>query len=101
MFTNISQNLSVKHYQENKERLQKKLVKDIKIFLRKKKKKKQQYDCERHKNLSKDEKNNMVGHRKKCYRKRFIRKYLNLEKFAFYKEKYEKIVSFGLMFQKK
>ena len=38
---------------------------------------------------------------KKCYRKRFIRKYLNLEKFAFYKEKYEKIVSFGLMFQKK
>ena len=32
----MSQNLSVK-YQENKERLQKKLVKDIKIFLKKKK----------------------------------------------------------------
>ena len=31
--------LSVKYYQKNKERLQKKLVKDIKIFLKKKKKK--------------------------------------------------------------
>ena len=33
------QNLSAKYYQENKERLQKKLVKNIKIFLKKKKKK--------------------------------------------------------------
>ena len=32
----ISKNLSAKYYQENKERLKKKLVKDIKIFLRKK-----------------------------------------------------------------
>ena len=31
--------LSAKYYQENKERLQKKLVKDIKMFLKKKKKK--------------------------------------------------------------
>ena len=31
--------LSAKYYQENKERLQKKLAKDIKIFLKKKKKK--------------------------------------------------------------
>ena len=35
----MSKKLSVKYYQENKERLQKKLVKDIKIFLKKKKKK--------------------------------------------------------------
>ena len=35
----MSKTLSAKHYQENKERLQKKLVKDIKIFLKKKKKK--------------------------------------------------------------
>ena len=35
----MSKILSAKHYQENKERLQKKLVKDIKIFLKKKKKK--------------------------------------------------------------
>ena len=32
------QTLSAKHYQENKERLQKKLVKDSKIYLKKKKK---------------------------------------------------------------
>ena len=35
----MSKHLSAKYYQENKERLQKKLVKDIKIFLKKKKKK--------------------------------------------------------------
>ena len=34
----MSENLSAKYYQENKERLQKKLAKDIKIFLKKKKK---------------------------------------------------------------
>ena len=32
-------NISAQYYQENKERLQKKPVKDIKIFLKKKKKK--------------------------------------------------------------
>ena len=35
----MSKKLSAKYYQENKERLQKKLVKDIKMFLKKKKKK--------------------------------------------------------------
>ena len=35
----MSKNLSAKYYPENKERPQKKLVKDIKVFLRKKKKK--------------------------------------------------------------
>ena len=35
----MSKNLSAKYYQENKERLQKKLVKDIKIFIKKEKKK--------------------------------------------------------------
>ena len=35
----MSKNLSAKYYQENKDIPQKKLVKDIKIFLRKKKKK--------------------------------------------------------------
>ena len=35
----MSKNLSAKYYQANKERLQKKLVKDIKIFIKKKKKK--------------------------------------------------------------
>ena len=35
----MSKNSSAKYYEENKERLRKKLVKDIKIFLKKKKKK--------------------------------------------------------------
>ena len=35
----MSKNLSIKYYQENKERLQKNLMKDIKIFLKKKNKK--------------------------------------------------------------
>ena len=52
----MSKHLSAKYYQENKERLHKKLVKDIKIFLKKRKKKKPQYGCECYKNLSKDEK---------------------------------------------
>ena len=34
----MSKTLSAKYYQENKERLQKKLAKDINIFLKKKKK---------------------------------------------------------------
>ena len=37
MYIKISKNLSSKYYQENKESLKKMLVKDIKIFLRKKK----------------------------------------------------------------
>ena len=45
-----------KYYQENKKRLQKKVVKDIRIFPKKRKKKKQQYGHERYKNLSKNEK---------------------------------------------
>ena len=35
----MSKTISAKYYQENKERLQKKLAKDIKIFLKKKKEK--------------------------------------------------------------
>ena len=35
----MCENLSAKYFQENKERLRKKLVTDIKIFLKKKKKK--------------------------------------------------------------
>ena len=37
IYIKTSKNLSAKHYQENKERLQKKLKKDHKIFLKKKK----------------------------------------------------------------
>ena len=59
----MPKNLIAKSYQKNKKRLQKKLVKDIKIFL-KKKKKKQQYGCERYKNLSEEKKQKLVEYRK-------------------------------------
>ena len=39
MSKNLSKYYQTKYYQEHKERLQKKLVKNIKIFLKKKKKK--------------------------------------------------------------
>ena len=38
MYIKLSRNSSAEYYQENKERLQKKLIKDSKIFLEKKKK---------------------------------------------------------------
>ena len=49
-------NLSARYYQENKERLQKKLVKEINIFLNRKIKKKEQDGCECYKDPSEDEK---------------------------------------------
>ena len=57
----MSENSSVKYYQENKERLQKKIVEDVKVFL-KNKKKKQQYGCEQYKNLSERKKQELVGY---------------------------------------
>ena len=57
----MSENSSVKYYQENKERLQKKIVEDVKVFL-KNKKKKQQYGCEQYKNLSEGKKQELVGY---------------------------------------
>ena len=63
----MSKTLLAKYYQENKERLQEKCAKDIKIFLKKKKGKKQEYGCERYKNLSEDEKQKLVEYRKKYY----------------------------------
>ena len=38
-YTKISKNSSTKYYQDNKEKLQKKIEKDIKVFLKSKKKK--------------------------------------------------------------
>ena len=65
----MSKDSSPKYYQSNEERLQKKLTKDIKTFL-KKKTKKWQYGHERYKSLSKDEKQKLVEYRKKYYRMR-------------------------------
>ena len=54
--------------EKNKERPQKKLTKDIKIFLRKKirkiKEKKQEYTRDRYKNISEDEKQKLAEYRK-------------------------------------
>ena len=59
----ISKESSSKYDQDNKERLQNKLVKDIKVFLKKKKKK--VIIRERYKNLSKNEKRKLVEYKKK------------------------------------
>ena len=56
----ISQTLS----KQKRKTVKKKLAKDIKIYLKKKKKKKQDYGSERYKNLSKDEKQKPVEYRK-------------------------------------
>ena len=60
----MSENLSGKYYQE-KRKTAKKLVKDTKISLKKKKEKKRLYGPERYKNLSEDDKNKLVEYRKK------------------------------------
>ena len=49
----MSKKLLAKCHQENKERLQKKILKDTKIFPKKRKKKKQRYGYKRYKNLKK------------------------------------------------
>ena len=66
----MSKNSSAKYYQDNKEKLQKKLVKDIKVFLKKKKKKKRRYGRVRYRHLPEDEKQKLVGYRKKIYQMR-------------------------------
>ena len=67
----MSKNLSAKYYQKNKERQEKKkLTKDMKIFLTKKKKKSRQYGCECNKNLLEDEKQKLAEYRKKYHRTR-------------------------------
>ena len=66
----MSKNLSAKYYQENKERLQKTLVKDIKIFLTKKKKKSNNMVENGTKTISETEKQKLVEYRKKYYRMR-------------------------------
>ena len=80
----MSINLSAKYYQENKKRL----VKDIKILL-KKKKKKSGYIAVKAKKISQKRKNesllsieNILKDENKCHII-LIRKYFNLENFAF------------------
>ena len=58
------QNLWPKHYQENKDRLLKKLVKNIKIFLKKKMKKSKNMVTNLTNHLSEDVKQKLVEYRK-------------------------------------
>ena len=64
MYVKMSKNLSDKYYQENEERMQKKLLKDIKIFLKKKKKQ------ELYIKLSENVKQKLAEYRKKYCRMR-------------------------------
>ena len=60
----ISKNSTAKYYQNNKEKLQKNLVKDNKVLLKKKMKN------EQYRNLPEDEKENAVEYRKKYHKRR-------------------------------
>ena len=62
----MCQNTSAKHYQDNKEQLQKTLLKDLNVFLKKKKKESNNMVVkERYKNLPRNEKQKLVDYRKK------------------------------------
>ena len=65
----MSKHLSAKYYQENEEKKQKNLVKDINLSY-KENKKRQQYDREHYKNFSEDEKQKLVEYRKRYNRMR-------------------------------
>ena len=60
-YIKMSKNSLAKYYENNKER---KVVKDIKVFLKKKNEKKWQYGHERYENLLEDEKQKVVEYRK-------------------------------------
>ena len=64
IYIKISKNVSAKYYQDKKERLQKNLVKDIKVFLRK----------------EKEESNNLVEKDIKVYQNMNYKNWLSIEK---------------------
>ena len=84
----MSETLSAKYYQENKERLQKKAREKYQNPSKEEKEKRQQYGRESYKNISEDEKQKLVEYRKKYYRMRkkchviILGKHFNLENFA-------------------
>ena len=79
IYIKISKNLSAKYYQENKERLQKKLLKDIKMFLKKKKKKSDNMVVNVTK-ISQMMKKSLFEYRKKRYRIRKKMLFYNYKK---------------------
>ena len=81
----MSEGSSAKYHQNHKERLQKTLSKDIKVVLKKTKNKKQQYGCERYKNLPQDEKQNLVEYSKQYYKIRKKRLVIIIRNYSFKK----------------
>ena len=71
-FSKISKDLSAKYYQDNKKDYKKKLVKDIKVFLKKNKKKKEQYGRETYKNKLEDESKSWLSIEKYKMRKNVL-----------------------------
>ena len=65
IYTKIYKQLSAKNCQENKERLQKKLVKRYQNLFKEEIEEKQQYGQESYKNISGDGKNKLFEYRKK------------------------------------
>ena len=69
-YIKITKTLSVKYYEENKERLQKKARERYKNLSKEEKEKKRQFGRDCCKNLAEDEKQKLVEYRKKIYRMR-------------------------------
>ena len=67
IYIKMSKALSAKYYQKNKERLRRKFVEDIKIFLRKKKKKKREYGRENEKKSLLSIEKNIIEREKALY----------------------------------
>lgn len=68
-YIKTSKDLSARHFQKkNKEKLQKRLVKGIQIFLRRRRKRKRQYAHEQYKNLSEEERNKKRKYSPERYR---------------------------------
>ena len=79
----MSKNLSAKHYQENKERAQKKKACGrYQNLSKEEKEKQQQYGCERQKNFSVNEKRKLVEYRKNVIEREKI-PYYNDKKLLF------------------
>ena len=80
----MSEDLSVKYYQTNKESLQKKDRERYQCLSKKKKEKKWQYGCTQYKNLPEDEKEKLEEYRKnydKNEKKHFFCNYKKLSLF--------------------
>ena len=69
MYIKMSKHSWAKYYEDNEERLQSKVLKDTKVFL---KKKKQHYGCKSYKYLPENEKQKLAEYRKKYYKMRKI-----------------------------